>query len=79
MKCPDNWCRKTRGWETYKKMSREQLVELEQNKRSLLVQAYRMKQEHPHMSPVGIEWEMYSSIMREVDDLTSRIQMFAEA
>ena len=69
----------TRGMGDFEKMSREQLVELEQNKRSLLVQAYRMKQEHPHMSPVGIEWEMYASIMREVDDLTSRIQMFAEA
>ena len=29
-------------------MSREQLLELEDVKRSLLVQAYRMKQEHPH-------------------------------
>ena len=28
-------------------MSREQLLELEDVKRSLLVQAYRMKQEHP--------------------------------
>ena len=41
-------------------MSREQLLELEDVKRSLLVQAYRMKQEHPHMSPliakVGALW-----------------------
>ena len=44
-------------------MSREQLLELEDVKRSLLVQAYRMKQEHPHMSPVGIEMEMYSALM----------------
>ena len=49
-------------------MSREQLLELEDVKRSLLVQAYRMKQEHPHMSPVGIEME-----------ITTRIQMSAEA
>ena len=48
-------------------MSREQLLELEDVKRSLLVQAYRMKQEHPHMSPVGIEMEMYSALMAEVD------------
>ena len=46
-------------------MSREQLLELEDVKRSLLVQAYRMKQEHPHMSPVGIEMEMYSALMAE--------------
>ena len=44
-------------------MSREQLLELEDVKRSLLVQAYRMKQEHPHMSPVGLEYEMYAAIM----------------
>ena len=36
-------------------MSREQLLELEDMKRGLLVQAYRMKQECPHMSPVGLE------------------------
>lgn len=60
-------------------MSREQIFELEENKRSLLMQAYRMKQEHPHMSPVGLEWEMYSSIMKEVIEITNRIQRFAEA
>ena len=60
-------------------MSREQLLELEDVKRSLLVQAYRMKQEHPHMSPVGTEMEMYSALMAEVKEITTRIQMSAEA
>ena len=60
-------------------MSREQLLELEDVKRSLLVQACRMKQEHPHMSPVGIEMEMYSALMAEVKEITTRIQMSAEA
>lgn len=60
-------------------MSREQLLELEENKRSLLIQAYRMKQECPHMSPVGLEYEMYAAIMTEVRDITARIQKFAEA
>ena len=40
-------------------MSREQLLELEDVKRSLLVQAYRMKQEHPHMWPVGIDGDVF--------------------
>lgn len=60
-------------------MSREQLLKLEENKRSLLVQAYRMKQENPHMSPVGLEYEMYAAIMAEVKDITRNIQRFAEA
>lgn len=60
-------------------MSKDKLMELEENKRSLLVQAYRMKQEHPHMSPVGIEWEMYAAIMREVQDITVRLQRAVEA
>lgn len=60
-------------------MSKEQLLELEENKRSLLVQAYRMKQEHPHMSPVGLEHEMYAAIMAEIREITARIQKFAEA
>ena len=60
-------------------MSREQLLELEYVKRSLLVQAYRMKQEQQHMSPVGIEMEMYSALMAEVKEITTRIQMSAEA
>ena len=60
-------------------MSREQLLQLEDVKRSSLVQAYRMKQEHPHMSPVGIEMEMYSALMAEVKEITTRIQMSAEA
>lgn len=47
-------------------MSREQLLELEDMKRGLLVQAYRMKQECPHMSPVGLEHEMYVAIMAEI-------------
>ena len=55
-------------------MSREQIWELEENKRSLLRQAYRMKQECPHMSPVGIEMEMYSALMAEVKEITTRIQ-----
>ncbi len=62
-----------------KHMSREQLLELEEVKRGLLVQAYRMKQECPHMSPVGLEYEMYASIMAEVREITARIQKSAEA
>ena len=60
-------------------MSREQLLELEDVKRSLLVQSYRKKHEHQHMSPVGIEMEMYSALMAEVKEITTRIQMSAEA
>ena len=60
-------------------MSREKLLELEENKRSLMVQAYRMKQENPHMSPVGLEYEMYVAIMAEIRDITRNIQRFAEA
>ena len=60
-------------------MSREQLLELEDMKRGPLVQAYRMKQECPHMSPVGLEHEMYVAIMAEVRDITARIQRSAEA
>ncbi len=60
-------------------MSKEQLLELEDVKRNLLVQAYRMKQEHPHMSPVGLEMEMYSALMAEVREITTRIQRSAEA
>lgn len=60
-------------------MSREQLLELEDAKRDLLVKAYRLKQEHPHMSPVGLEMEMYSALMSEVKEITTRIQMSAEA
>ena len=59
-------------------MSREQLLELEEVKRGLLRQAYRMKQECPHMSPVGLESEMYAAIMAEVREITSRIQRSAE-
>ena len=60
-------------------MSREQIWELEENKRSLLRQAYRMKQECPHMSPVGLEYEMYAAIMKEVREITARLQLSAEA
>lgn len=60
-------------------MSREQIWELEEIKRTLLKQAYRMKQENPHMSPVGIEYEMYGTIMRELQEITARLQMVAEA
>lgn len=56
-------------------MSMEQRMELEESKRTLLVQAYRMKQENPHMSPVGLDYEMYVSIMREVRDITTQLQM----
>ena len=62
-----------------KVMSREQIWELEENKRSLLRQAYRMKQECPHMSPVGLEYEMYAAIMKEVREITARLQLSAEA
>ncbi len=60
-------------------MSREQLWELEENKRSLLKQAYRMKQECPHMSPVGLQHELYVSILSEVREITARIQSYAKA
>lgn len=60
-------------------MSREQIWELEESKRSLLKQAYRMKQENPHMSPVGIEHEMYTAILAEVREITLRLQRTAEA
>lgn len=60
-------------------MSAEQIWELEESKRSLLKQAYRMKQECPHMSPVGLEHEMYLSIMAEVREITAKLQMVAEA
>lgn len=59
-------------------MSTEQLWELEEVKSRLLRQAYRMKQECPHMSPVGLESEMYATIMAEVREITSRIQMSAD-
>ena len=38
-----------------------------------------MKQEHPHMSPVGLEYEMYAAIMKEVREITARLQLSAEA
>lgn len=60
-------------------MSTEQIWELEENKRSLLKQAYRMKQECPHMSPVGLEYEMYVSILAEVQEITARLQRTVEA
>lgn len=77
MGCADKpaWARAENG----EVMSREQIWELEENKRSLLKQAYRMKQEHPHMSPVGIEHEMYLAIMTEVREITARLQRSAEA
>lgn len=59
-------------------MSTEQLWELEEVKSRLLRQAYRMKQECPHMSPVGLESELYATIMAEVRDITRRIQRSAE-
>lgn len=68
-----------RSTESGEGMSREQIWELEENKRILLQQAYRMKQEHPHMSPVGLEHEMYLSIIAEVHEITARLQNLAEA
>ena len=62
-----------------KVMSQEQIFELEEVKKNLLMQAYRMKQEHPHMSPVGIEREMYAALMTEIREITSRIQRSVEA
>lgn len=59
-------------------MSREQIWELEESKLALLKQAYRMKQENPHMSPVGIEREMYMAIITELQEITTRLQMVAE-
>ena len=72
-------CTSGRSTENGECMSREQIWELEENKRILLRQAYRMKQEHPHMSPVGLEHEMYLSIMAEVHEITARLQNVAEA
>ena len=60
-------------------MSREQLMELEETKRELLVETYRMKQANPHMSPVSLEMEMYRAMMTEIREITARIQMAAEA
>ena len=58
-------------------MSKEQIWELEANKLALLKQAYRMKQETPHMSPVSLEREMYVAIMAEVQEITAKLQMYA--
>lgn len=60
-------------------MSKEQLMELEEKKRKLLVETYRMKQENPHMSPVGLEMEMYRAMMKEIREITTRIQIAVEA
>ena len=38
-----------------------------------------MIQEIPHMWPVGSELEMICSLMAEVKEITTRIQMSAEA
>ncbi len=59
-------------------MSREQIWELEENKLSLLRQAYRMKQENPHMSPIGLESEMYAAILNEVREITARLKRAVE-
>ena len=58
-------------------MSREQLLELEDMKRGLLVQAYRMKQECPHMSPVDLEYE--KKLLWQRCRYCARIQRSAEA
>ena len=60
-------------------MSKEQLLELEDLKRSLLVETYQMRQANPHMSPVSLEMEMYRAMLAEIKDITARIQMSAEA
>lgn len=70
----NEYCRKWR-----EAMNREKLLELEEIKRNLLVQAYRMKRENPHMSPVGWEYEMYASLMTEIKEITAHIQKFVEA
>lgn len=67
------------AYENGEVMSREQIWELEESKLVLLKQAYRMKQENPHMSPVGLESEMYVAIMKELQEITARLQMVAEA
>ena len=38
-----------------------------------------MKQECPHMSPVGLQHELYVSILSEVREITARIQSYAKA
>ena len=45
----------------------------------MLNQAFSMKVETPHMSPVGLEREMYVAIMAEVQEITTKLQMAAEA
>ena len=60
-------------------MSREQIWELEENNRRQLRQAYRMNHERPHMSPVGLEYEMYAAFMKQERDITARLQLSAEA
>ena len=47
-------------------MEREQILELENTKAALLRQTYRMRIEHPHMSPVSLEQEMYTALMLEI-------------
>lgn len=60
-------------------MTREQILELEDRKRNLLVETYRMKQQNPHMSPVSLEMEMYRAMLADIRELTARIQRCAEA
>ena len=42
-------------------------------------QLLTMKDEWSRISPVGLEYEMYLSIMSEVADITARLQRFSEA
>lgn len=60
-------------------MKREQILELENTKATLLRQAYLMKQEHPHMSPVSLEREMYTAMMLEIEQITEQLQIAQRA
>lgn len=56
-------------------MEREQILELENTKADLLRQTYRMRIEHPHMSPVSLEKEMYTALMLEIEQITKQLQL----
>ena len=56
-------------------MEREQILELENTKAGLLRQTYRMRIEHPHMSPVSLEQEMYTALMLEIEQITKQLQL----
>lgn len=56
-------------------MEKEQILELENTKATLLRQTYRMKIEHPHMSPVSLEQEMYTAMLLEIEQITKQLQL----